>query len=393
MRTHPFVLSLARRKWPALALACLLLAPMNVAGQETSEDMAARMKALEERVRQLEALLEALQSALPGAPAPAPAAAPAAPGAPPETQVPAGAAGAGGPSGRLPVYGGSAALSKVFNPDISIIGDFLGAVGRDPVNPVPVLEMHESELGLQAIIDPYARGDFFLSFGEEGVDLEEGYITFTSLPAGLLAKAGKMRSVFGKVNTLHNHNLPWVDRPLMTDNLVGGEEGITDAGLSLSRLLPAPKDIFLEITGQVFRGDAAGGTFRASQRSDVSLVGHLRGYHDLSESTNLDLGFSYARGHNDQGGSFVTQLHGLDATVRWKPLRGRPYRSFISRTELTWSRRQQPLLTQRAFGYFTSLEYQLARRWFVGGRYDWSERDRNAAEHDSGGSVLLTFWP
>ena len=49
--------------------------------------------------------------------------------------------------------------------------------------------------------------------------------------------------------------------------------------------------------------------------------------------------------------------------------------------------------TQRAFGFFASTEYQLRRRWFAGGRYDWSERARNAALHDSSGSVVLTFWP
>ena len=158
--------------------------------------------------------------------------------------------------------------------------------------------MHETEVGLQAILDPYARGDFFLSFGEEGVELEEGYITFTALPAGFVAEAGKMRSAFGKVNTLHNHALPWVDRPLVTDNLVGGEDGINDAGFSLQRILPAPKGIFLEATGQVFRGDSAD-VFTASAKSDLSAVAHLRGYKDITESTNLDFGFSYARGHND----------------------------------------------------------------------------------------------
>ena len=37
-----------------------------------------------------------------------------------------------------------------------------------------------------------------------------------------------MRAAFGKVNTLHNHVLPWTDRPLVTRNLVGGEEGIDE---------------------------------------------------------------------------------------------------------------------------------------------------------------------
>ena len=49
-----------------------------------------------------------------------------------------------------------------------------------------------------------------------------------------------MHAAFGKVNQMHSHVLPWTDRPLVTANLVGGEEGITDAGISVSRLIPNP---------------------------------------------------------------------------------------------------------------------------------------------------------
>ena len=237
--------------------------------------------------------------------------------------------------------------------------------------------MHESELGFQAIIDPYARGDFFLSFGEEGVNLEEGYITFTALPAGLVAKVGKMRAAFGKVNTLHNHVLPWVDRPLVTNNMVGGEDGIDDAGVSVQRIFAAPKGIFMEATGQLFRGDSGNAQsplFHASVKNDVSTVAHLRSYKDITESTNLDLGVSYARGHNDQGSNFLTQLYGIDATLRWRPLRRSIYHSFVGRSELIWSQRQQLPSEQRAFGFYTSGDYQLGRRWFLGGRFDRSGR-------------------
>src|SRR5262249_61692042 len=101
----------------------------------------------------------------------------------PAARVSAGAQGAGGPGGALPVYAGTDS-SKVFNPDIAVIGDLLGAIGSNKVNPDPALQMHESEVSLQAILDPYARADFFLSFGQEGVDLEEGYLTFPALPGG-----------------------------------------------------------------------------------------------------------------------------------------------------------------------------------------------------------------
>jgi hypothetical protein len=294
-------------------------------------------------------------------------------------------------------FGGASGNARLLNPDISLIGDFIGAVGHNDVSQLPSLQLHESELGVQAIIDPYARADVFISFGEQGVNVEEGYVTFTSLPAGLLLKVGKMRAAFGKINTIHNHALPFIDRPLATNNLVGGEDGIDDAGFSLSRILPAPKGWFVEATGQVFRGDSSD-VFTANHRQDASVVGHLRGYKDLSESTNLDLGVSYARGHNDMGSAFITTLYGADATLRWKPLRRAIYKSFIFRTELFYSLRDQisPLdLSQsvHAFGTYSSAEYRVNRRWTVGGRFDRSAHARNANLIDTGLSAIVTYWP
>ncbi len=396
-------------------------------GQQANTDLAAQNAVLEQKVRDLEDRLIALegkvrmlqttatppaQSAAEGQPAAASsanAAAPAQGEAQPQV-VPSTTSPIQGQSqvvstgGPLPNYGGASSAAKALNPDISVIGDFIGAAGNSntpplaTLQPFPSLQMHESEVGFQAIIDPYARGDFFISFGETGVNVEEGYITFTALPAGFVAKVGKMRSAFGKVNLMHNHVLPWVDRPLVSTNLVGGEDGIDDAGFSLERILPAPKGIFLEATGQVFRGDS-GDVFQQNGRSDVSTVAHLRGYKDLSESTNLDLGLSYARGHNDSAlasglpTDFLTQLYGVDATLRWKPLRRSIYHSFVERTELIWSQRQQLPAEQRAFGFYTSADYQWGRRWFTGARLDYSDRSRFANLTDKGVAATLTYWP
>src|SRR5207245_11511633 len=132
--------------------------------------------------------------------------------------------------------GAAVSGAKVFNPDMAVIGDFLGAAGRNQVNRNPALELHESEAAFQAVVDPYARADFFISFGEQGVNVEEGFLTFTELPAGFLTKVGKMRAAFGRVNGLHNPVLPWTDRPLVIQNLVGGENGSNDAGITLAAL-------------------------------------------------------------------------------------------------------------------------------------------------------------
>jgi len=368
----------------------------------------AKMKALEDRVAALEAQVSALTAALTaasgsGSSAPGQAAAttqtssaqaqPSGTQAAATPQEPAPTAPAETAGAQQPSIGGATGQAKALNPDISAIGDFVADGGHNPFSAFRSIEMHEAEVALQSIVDPYARADFFISFGEQGVDLEEGFITFTALPKSFVAKAGKMRAAFGKVNTLHNHVLPWVDRPLVTYNLVGGEDGIDDAGVSVQRILPAPKWLFLEGTGQVFRGDSEN-LFRASKKNDVSVVGHLRGYHDLTDNTNIDMGVSYSRGHNDADpfGNFVTNLYGVDATLRWKPLQRSIYHSFIARSELIWNQRQQLPVERRAFGWYGSADYQLGRRWYVGGRYDWSDHQLNS-HHDSGGSLVLTYMP
>jgi hypothetical protein len=298
--------------------------------------------------------------------------------------------------------------SKVFNPDIAVIGNFIAAAGENDVDPRPSLALEEVEVSLQAVVDPFARGDFFLAFSDEEVGVEEGFVTFTSLPAGFLLKAGKFKASFGKVNTLHPHNLPWADRPLASVNLLGGEEGFNDAGVSLSRLFPNSL-LFLEATAEVFRGEAEG-LFAAPRRGDVALLGRVRAYRDLTEATNLELGGSVARGTNDTGPGFHTTVIGADATLRWRPLRRAIYRRLLLRGELFWSRRQQaevvtgPVtgsdapevlgrVTARAFGFYAVAEYQFARRFFAAARYDSSERAAEPGLRDRAGSAMLTFWP
>jgi hypothetical protein len=346
------------------------------------------------------ARLAALEARL-GVPAPpaapaagtAPAAAEAAAAAPvpqPAVDVPSGAAGAGGPQGALPVYGNASASSKVFNPDMAVIGNFLGAMGENSIESAPSLEMHEAEVTFQAVVDPYARADVFLSASPEGLEIEEGFITLTSLPGGLLAKVGKMKQQFGKVNTMHAHTLPWVDVPLVMKNFLGGEEGLNDSGISVSKLLLNPL-FFLEATGEVYQGNS--GPFQTHERNDVSWLGRLRGYRDITEGTNLDVGVSFTRGHNDSGPDSTTRLFGVDATVRYRPLRRAIYRRFMARTELMWSRRGQEAGDVSAFGMYVSGDYQFARRWFGGVRFDRSERALDSSLVDQGPSLVVTYWP
>jgi hypothetical protein len=334
------------------------------------------------RMAALEARIAALEGG--GAAGAAPAVAP-----PQATAVvPPGAATAGG-AGTLPVYGNAASASKVFNPDVAAIGNFVGVAGPSPGSGEPSLSLQESELSFQAVVDPYARADFFLTFGPEEVGVEEGYITFPTLPGGLLAKVGKMREAFGRVNTEHPHTLPFADLPLISRNLLGGE-ALNDSGLSVSRLLPVP-GFFLEATGQVYRGGSE--VFQAPTRGDLQYVGRLRGYQDITESTNLDVGGSIAYGNNGVAADTKTRLIGADLTLRYRPLRRSIYTSVLLRGEAVWSRREDPAGTVDAFGAYGYLGYQFARRWTAGVRLDTSERAETAGLRDRGGSFILTYKP
>src|SRR5260370_29676904 len=116
--------------------------------EQKIRDLEDRVVALEGQLRQMKA-----QGAQPAAPAVAAQPSAAAPQPPPAEQVPDVAQA---PTVQEPRLGGAgAAAAKALNPDISMIGDFIASAGHDPAFPTPSFQMHESELGIQAIIDPY----------------------------------------------------------------------------------------------------------------------------------------------------------------------------------------------------------------------------------------------
>src|SRR5262252_3050542 len=159
----------AEMKKAVIAVTVLCWVPL-WGQQVNAPDLAAQNAALEQRVRDLEERLIAVEGKirmLQSTPAPAqpaaPAGEPSAQAQPQAPVVPAATSPIQGQSqvvntaGNLPNYGGASSAAKALNPDISVIGDFIGAAGNSNVPPLatqqpfPSLQMHESELGLQAI--------------------------------------------------------------------------------------------------------------------------------------------------------------------------------------------------------------------------------------------------
>jgi len=300
------------------------------------------------------------------------------------------------PAPSAPAPAASQAVNPTFfNPAIAVIGNFLGSVGSNPVQPSPAFQVEESEISFQAVVDPYARADLFLSFTNDGVEVEEGYVTFLSLPWDMQAKAGKFKMQFGKVNTLHLHVLPWADEPLPYQNILFQPQGDTWAaeGISLSKVVELPGDTFSEAYFQVVDQSTGVDLFASPAKGDLTYNGQYRIFRDFGDDHNLEGSFSYAYGHNGTSPTNTTNLQNASLVYRWKPLQGRPYRSLIVRAEYFWSQREQPDGTQKAQGFFAGADWQLGRQWFTGARYEFSDRATNAAMRDKGVAATLTFMP
>ena len=245
--------------------------------------------------------------------------------APAAAAPPAQAEGAAQGQGAGPT-GGNPMARVLLLPDISAIGSFALAYDRydvetlsprdGPYGPPDKAQplFQELELGLQSVVDPYARADVFLSFTPDGVDVEEAYLTTLSLPAGLQLRAGKLFSPFGRQNQQHPHVWDFVDGSLAA-RLVAAEK-LSGPGVDLAWLAPLPWFAELHVAWQATAptpGDPERGTG----------VARLLQYFSLGEATTLGVGASAAV-RSDATGVF-TDLGGVDAYLRWRPPTTRSY--------------------------------------------------------------------
>jgi hypothetical protein len=269
------------------------------------------------------------------------------------------------------------------NPDLGVIGDFQTSYiskGKKNINAY----LNETEVSLQATVDPYARADFFISFGRDaetgkyGVEVEEGYLTTLSLPARLQLKVGKFKEAVGKINSTHAHALPFIDLPNAYVNYFG--DGLNDEGASLSWLLPTKK-FYQELIFQVTSGLSGSPVFNRGETNRLVYLGHLKNSFTLGENATLELGLTGISGPNDS--ARATNVGAADITYKWKPVKMNTYKSLTWQSELYYSNANYTGTDSRqSFGLYSFLQYQLAKRWFLTGRYDYAQKpyDRRIVE-------------
>jgi len=126
-------------------------------------------------------------------------------------------------------------ILSVFNPAIGFVGESIfsyrsqgsNETGSDRPGGFDFFQ-RSMELNLAASVDPFAKGYAVINAsadpvtGEAKVEIEEAALQTTSLPWNLTLKAGIFFGEFGRLSYIHDHELPFVNRPLVLDNYIGG---------------------------------------------------------------------------------------------------------------------------------------------------------------------------
>jgi hypothetical protein len=292
--------------------------------------------------------------------------------------------------------------SSLLNPALSVILDTtFGYYGRNLANfaalglpvagddPSPENEgfgVQEIELAASAAIDPYLEGALYLAIPNlEGIEVEEGYLVTTSLPANLQLKAGSFRSQVGRNNGQHLHMQNFTRRPLMT-GLLFGVDGFRGPGLQASVLLPLPWYTTLYAEGFSIgtpEDPTLVSTFGGGGRrtpGNLTYTAVLEQSWDVTETTTVVLGLNVATGKLfDCMGAMVCDpatvaaprswLYGGDLYVKWKPANTAQTYGSVQWTTEFFARSVAGGGPTEGAGY-TEPVVQLARRWYVGARFD-----------------------
>ncbi len=298
---------------------------------------------------------------------------------------------------------------QALNPEISLSADVFAHVDQNETGQDNFFA-REFELAIQSSLDPFSRAKVFISrhvpggeiepFPEDedhaheegaGFAVEEGYVEWVGLPGGVGLKLGKFYQTFGQLNRWHAHAMPFQSRSLPHLAFIG-EEPLAQTGLSFRWLLPFAGAGTYETTIEVTRSE---NERLFGESSGLSVLGHLNGFWNLSESVDLDLGLSWISGsYEDETDAAHRDLYGVETALTWRPPSQSRYRSFTLRggVMVLDGLLAPPGDPERALGVWAGGELRLTDRWYVGTRFDRVESPEDPADHAWLASPTVTWW-
>ena len=335
-------------------------------------------------------------------------------------------------------------LPSEFNPAIGLVGETLFSyrsqpsdkTGNDRPGGFDVFQ-RSVELNASASVDPFtkawvvANASADAATGESTLGIEEAAVQTTGLSDNLTLTAGRFFGEFGRLSDIHDHELPFVNRPLVLDRYIGGES--QSDGLQANWLVPI--EHYLSVTwgiGDHFGGDAPNpdnpGHYRAF--TGLNTWGRISTYTDLTPDWQFEYGLSgLLCPHEQDRGGVLTQpnglglvpldmvekgrrLVGLDFKFSYVPLQDNQFRSFTWGTEILHSDNNylfdpdgslnpanpSPGLSGDEYrrgvssdGLYSYLCYKWSREWSGGVLYDWLQNPENNADRTRAYSAFVTW--
>ena len=330
-------------------------------------------------------------------------------------------------------------LPGEFNPAIGVVGESVFSyrskrndeTGADRPGGFDVWQ-RSVELNVAASVDPFAKGYLVANAsadaatGEATFNIEEAALQTTSLPGNLTLTAGRFFGEFGRLGYIHDHELPFVNRPLALDDYIGGES--RSDGAQLNWLVPS--DHYISLTagvGDQFGGDSPNPENPGPKREigGLNFWGRASTSFDLADNWSAEGGISglWNPKAQDRGGALVQpnnstltekerRLAGVDFKLNYVPLRDNQFNSFTWGTEVLFSDNDflfdpdgnlNPANTSpglsgdefrgnvQSLGLYSYVNYKWSRQWSAGFLYDYVQNAGNHADVATAYSPFITF--
>jgi len=267
--------------------------------------------------------------------------------------------------------------------------------------------LQQAELSFYAAVDPYFTGEthFTTTIDDEGetvFELEEAFLTTSSLPHGLEVEMGHFLTEFGRHNTQHAHSWLWMDQPIIHTR-VFGSDGMRGLGARVGWNVPLSWQSEVHYSAQNAAGEnmlsflandevytdraLAGRTHTEPPTNGLKDFVHLirweNGF-DINSELSGQIGFSHLMGPNATGREGETQISGVDLVIKWMPEKNNKGWPFV-KFEAEYIDRQFGAdadttnnLTAKTFGDrggYAQIFYGFVKDWAVGVRYEKVEGD------------------
>jgi len=229
-----------------------------------------------------------------------------------------------------------------------------------PFNANRGFNLNYAEFAVHSVVDPYFEAFAFLHMHPSELEIDEAFVTTTSLPYGLRIKAGKFKSAFGRLNEKHQHSWSFDEQALIYKSLFG-PDAISDAGLQLQWVAPTDTYLMAGVEGLQGTNERSFG-----DENPNLIVGYLKSSVDIGDDLSILGGISIAHGKTATKDN--SNVYGVDLTMR---------EQLGSYSALTWQseylQRDKEInanTTDSQGGLYTQLVYQYNNNYATGIRYD-----------------------